>query len=100
MKREVVEVGFSNAPQGTRQLAASLQVWLEARRVVLAMPVSLNVLAEDSPVIALVYAVCGRDAVAVGDIGARLGGMAFCAKRGAPAWRTELGLAQLGEVEP
>lgn len=95
-----VEIEASVDPEGAPEREVRLHVWPRARRVLLAMPVTLDALAMDGPVVRLVMQVCGTDAIAVGDIGARLDGMAFCAKRGAASWRTELGLAEPAGGEP
>lgn len=72
-----------------------LQVWPKARRVLLGMPVSLDELTMNGPVMRLAMQVCGKDAVVVADIGSRLGGMAFCCKDGVDKWRKELGLSEV-----
>jgi hypothetical protein len=69
-----------------------IRVWPEAKRVFLKGPVPSSTFAGSHPIFKMMLAICGKDAIAVGDIGSYLGGFAFCARGGAEAWRSDLGL--------
>ena len=70
-----------------------VQIWLDERRVLLRGPVLVTAFSLDGPLMRFIFDLCGSDAIAVADIGAYLSGFAFCAKDGAEAWRSELGIS-------
>jgi hypothetical protein len=70
-----------------------IQIWPDARRVLLRGPVLVTAFSLDGPLMRFIFDLCGSDAIAVADIGNYLGGFAFCTKDGAESWRSELGIS-------
>lgn len=74
----------------------SFRAWPEQRRMVVDLPVSLDLFAGDSSLMRHADGIVGPNAVILADVGAQLGGMAMCLPADADAWRRELGLSPKG----
>ena len=64
----------------------------ERRRVVVQLPVEVQLLQHPSWLWDVVHAICGQDPIADAMISGAVGALAFCACDGVGEWRQELGL--------
>ena len=70
----------------------TVTLWPELRRAFVPYPIPADAFDNRCPMMRAIYAVCGKDAVAAGDIGEHLRGLAICARGASDEWRIELGL--------